>query len=206
MKIQRQNLEEEYSTTADWLQEFADKLHKKSYDIENLKNIRQMTDSPKKFATIEEKMTDIKQRIGFGIIKDMSDNKSDNSKVASTHTCACNGPVKSSCKCEIKTASTEHKPEDIRSMEKIINYIKALIKDRHAVLTPVQVITECREQPNLYFHNLPIDIEKLKSFISSELDKYQDFDQDPKYIPRDDLSDGIDPNQESEFWSHAFPR
>lgn len=204
MKIQRQSLDEEYSTTADWLVDFADSLQKKSYNIENLRNIRQMTDSPKKFATIEEKMEDIKQRIGFEIIKQM--HEKNDVKTAAAEDCGCGGPEPSKCQCEIKTASAEHDPEDLKAMSKIIKYIKALVKDRHAVLTPVQVINECREQPNLHFSKLPINMDVLKDFIAKELDKYQDYDEDASYIPRDDLSETSDPNQESEFWSHAFPR
>jgi len=64
MKITRHNTNESYNTTVDWLKNFADKLKKDASFIQNFKKIK-VND----FSTIDEKMADIKQRVGFDIIK-----------------------------------------------------------------------------------------------------------------------------------------
>ena len=53
MKVNRQNLQEEYNTTADWLSSFSKGLNK---NADFLSNIKQMIESrERKFSTIDEK-------------------------------------------------------------------------------------------------------------------------------------------------------
>ena len=68
MKITRQNTSESYNTTVDWLKDFAETLNKEANFIDNFKKIKK-----KEFGSIEEKMADIRQRVGFDIIKTMQD-------------------------------------------------------------------------------------------------------------------------------------
>lgn len=207
MSFKRQKFNEEYNTTADWLVDFAKKLQKKSYNIENLTNIRQMNDGPKKFATIEEKMADIKARIGFDAINSM--HEEERVKTASHSDCPCGGPSKDACACdvEVKTASEnkEHKEEDLRAMSNILSYIRDLCEHEHEKLTPVMVISRCREEPGLRFDDLPINIEELKGYISEVLDKYSTDEEEVKYIARDD-EQTQDQNQEPEYRMHASPQ
>lgn len=205
MKITRQNLQEEYNVTADWLKDFARQLQKQSYNIENLTTIRQMTDSPRKFGSIEEKMADIKRRIGFDVIKKIHEENGLEDKTASTD-CGCGGHDEKSCACDIKVASDKksHKEEDLKNMKNILNYIQDLCDHEHENLTPVIVISRCREEPGLHFDELPINMEKLNKFIKDKLDKYSHSEDDVKYTPRDDAND-VSYNSEAEYWSHAFP-
>lgn len=205
MSFKRHDIKEEYNTTADWLQDFARQLEKKSYNIENLTNIRQMNDGPKKFATIEEKMADIKQRIGFETIKKMHEDSGLKDKVAG-HDCGCKGSDPTACACEVKTASEKkHKEEDLKLMKVILDYIVDLCEHEHETLSPVMVISKCRDEAGLHFDDLPINTEKLKEFISNTLDKYSSDEEVVKYIPRDDALDQSDKNPEAEYWSHANP-
>jgi hypothetical protein len=202
MTFKRQDLTEEYNTTADWLQDFARSLEKKSYSIENLNNVKSIINKSK-FFTIEEKMADIKQRIGFDIIKEMHSDSEQNTKTASE--CACKVSA-DSCECNIKMASSQHPKEMIDSMSFVLKYIKDLIKHEHDRLTTVMVLSRCREEPNLNFDSLPINIEKLKTFIDKELSKYSTNTETPKYLPKDDGLGQSDTNPQAEYWSHAFPQ
>lgn len=206
MSFKRHDIKEEYNVTADWLKDFARQLEKKSYNIENLTSIRQMYERPKKFATIEEKMADIKQRIGFDTIKKMHEDFGLEDKTAS-HDCGCGGSDPAACACEVKMASKkkEHKEEDLKAMKVILDYILDLCKHEHETLSPVMVISKCRDEAGLHFDDLPINIEKLTDFISNILDKYSSKGEDSvRYTPRDDMEQS-DSNPEAEYWSHAFP-
>jgi len=55
MKIRRQNLNEEYNTTVDWLNDFANNLEKNADYLSNLRSIMKRRSD---FSTIEEKTAD----------------------------------------------------------------------------------------------------------------------------------------------------
>ena len=56
MKIQRQNLSEEYSATADWLSDFANGMTKSADYLDNLRSIMKRRSD---FSTIEEKIIEL---------------------------------------------------------------------------------------------------------------------------------------------------
>lgn len=209
MSFKRHDIIEEYNVTADWLKDFARELEKKSYNIENLKNIRQMNqDGAKKFATIEEKMADIKQRIGFDSIKKLHEESGLDDKTAGSD-CACDGGVSNLCTCiggKISSASKKsHSTEVIHSMKLILNYIVDLCKHEHDTLSPVMVIAKCREESGLHFDEIPINTQKLNDFIEKTLKKYSKKDDDFKYVPKDNDFGQNNVSSEAEYWSHAFP-
>lgn len=204
MTIKRQDQIEQYNITADWLQDFARALEKKSYNAENLNTIKSIFDKGKKFLTIEEKMADIKSRIGFDIIKEMRDESADNTKTAAQD-CACKSK-EDDCKCTIKVASSDFSESDINAMSNILKYIKDLITHEHEVLTPIMVLARCREEPGLRFDYLPINVEKLKEYIEKELSQYKSEEEIARYIPKDKFSETTDNHPEAEYWSHAFPQ
>lgn len=199
MKIKRQSYIEEYNTTADWLKDFARKLQKTSYNIENLTNIRQMNETSKKYATIEEKMADIKARIGFDKIQEMH-NDLEVKTAAKDCDCGCG-----TCDVKTATASQEYSEDDLKSMSNIIKYIQDMCKHEHEKLNTAIVISRCREEPGLRFDDLPINMEELTSFIKDILSKYNTEDAEVSYIPRDDSLGQLDSNPQAEYWSHAFP-
>lgn len=205
MSIKRQDQNEEYSVTADWLVDFANQLAKKSYSTENINNLRQLANGGNKFATIEEKMADIKNRIGFDLLTEFH-KESELSIEASKHSCKCQ-EAKQCGGCEvIKTAQElKHKPEDIETMKLVIKYIQGLIKHEYSTLTPVMVIARCRQEPGLRLDSLPLNFDKLQSFIEKEFKKYNIAEKDVDYVPYDNNSSHMDENRSAEYWSHAFP-
>ncbi len=70
MKVTRQNIGEEYNTTVDWINDFARSLDKNADFLSNVKSI--MKKRKENFSTIDEKMADIKDRVGFSLIKDVN--------------------------------------------------------------------------------------------------------------------------------------
>ena len=64
-EIKRTNERETYSITVDWLSEFANKVASGSVPPSPFSS----TAAKEKFATIEDKMVDIRKRVGFDSIK-----------------------------------------------------------------------------------------------------------------------------------------
>ena len=67
-KIKRQSQKESYKITCDWINDFANSIEKNANYIDTLRK----RNSVDKFSTIEEKMDDIKKRVGYGSIKSLS--------------------------------------------------------------------------------------------------------------------------------------
>jgi hypothetical protein len=60
-KIKRVSNKESYKITCDWISDFADNLEKKANFVDRIKK----RNSVEKFSTIEDKMADIKTRVGY---------------------------------------------------------------------------------------------------------------------------------------------
>ena len=90
MKVNRQNLTEEYTTTAGWVKDFSGSLTKNADYLENLRSIMKKR---KDFEPIEEMMADLRTRVGFDLVKNIS---VDNKKIKAAGDCGCN-----SCICSV---------------------------------------------------------------------------------------------------------
>tara|TARA_B100000131_G_scaffold322185_2_gene375295 strand:+ start:1616 stop:2218 length:603 start_codon:yes stop_codon:yes gene_type:complete len=161
-KVRRQNISEEYSTTAEWLSDFNSGINKNADFLSNLKAIMDARKGvgSNKFSSIDEKMADIKSRVGYDIVKNV-DNIED--KTVKSASCAC-----SSCKtCDVKESYGDDAIEDLRV---ILKYIDNLILDRPEVSAP-GVVQHCREHPGLNFANLEdkLDNRKLMGYINEQL-------------------------------------
>ena len=78
MKVSRVDQKESYNITSDWVNDFSNKLLKQSGIVEiHRRNSRE------KFATIEDKMADMKKRVGFEKVKEIATNQIDTRKNAS---------------------------------------------------------------------------------------------------------------------------
>ena len=108
-EIKRINESESYNTTVGWLDDFLKKMAK---DLPP-SPIGQTTASKEKFATIEEKMNDIKSRVGFASVDSIKKESSSEIVTASEKKCKC-GNAKCTCNkqgerqkaaCGIQTAS-----------------------------------------------------------------------------------------------------
>lgn len=193
MKIKRQqDLSESYGTTCDWLKDFAKNYSKeinKKANLESLdQNLREIILHNHKFGTIEDKMQDIKSRIGFDIVKKMHQNSE---------------------KLEIEATAEISIEEQKRMVSNILKYIKDMISDkkgRGEELDAYTILSQCREEDGLGFQDLPLDLDKLKEFISSNIKEDEKYNnENSTYIaPEPILSDNTE-DYEADYSMHHTP-
>jgi hypothetical protein len=141
MKVKRQNISEEYTTTVDWISDFSSGIQKSADFLDNLKSIMKKRND---FSSIDEKMADIKSRVGYDIVKNIDNNYS--SEVKSAFACGCN-----ECKvCDVKESYGE---DALSSMEVVLKYIEDLVKDTPEMSSPA-ILQSCRENRALGFDRL----------------------------------------------------
>lgn len=201
-KINRHGEEEsnDINSLPFWLYEFAFDLQKNAGNIDYLKQY--LSQKTNKFNTIEEKLADIKERIGFDLSQKISEEmeKVSNIKEASeSSSCGCGG----SC-CSIKTASKKspHSKRDVDTMRNILRYIKDMVSHEPDVSSSV-VLHRCKEEDGLGFKELSnkINRDKLISYIDSLLLSNKNSSNSVVYTPlSDELSSGDDV---AEYYNHA---
>lgn len=160
-----------------------------------------------KFATIDEKMADIKARIGFDKIKEMLDARDalTATATASKESCGCGGDC-----CSAKKATAEYKfPEHvIESMDSIIDYAKQyILANNDKTLSANVVISHMREIPDLKFDVTPINIAKFSEYLEKVINKTSKVkNNNVKYI-REDEKDAASTNSSdiNELYQHASP-
>ena len=146
-KISRVNQKESYNITVGWLNDFTKNLNKNAQIIEIFRN-----QNREKFATVEEKMSNLKSRVGFENIKGLKEESSLNVKKSTA--CGC-----SKCdKCD--------KRSDIKGkLEKVIQYANAMLEDRGDELSSWQIISECRDLPLYKEIEANVSNEKFVNYI-----------------------------------------
>lgn len=161
MKVSRQNISENYNITSEWVSDFAKNLEKNADFLSNVKGVFQKRNAPK---TIEEKMADIRERVGYGLVKS---NDNDSSK-------------------NIKEAADEERVECIRLMSQLLDYIRDFLKDRQE-LSSGAVLDHCRRHPQLSWNILSpkMDHNKLNDFINSQIKNRSCNKELVKYISHD---------------------
>ena len=237
MKITRQELYESYDTTSGWLKDFS-KRNDIPKSVESspigksadyLSNLKSILNKNKDFKTIDEKMADMKQRLGFGIFKETSED-TDNLKSAS-ESCGCNGEELCSCasvedededecdcgKCEkcmsgnkdggSKKELTDGEKEIVSILRNILSYIKDFASDRPDVAYG-GIMTHCREHPKLGFDKVEsrIDHKKLETLVKKILEKSKVNHGDTVYVSESDAHEMQNNNNEiADYMSHANP-
>ena len=198
MKITRQNQVEEYNTTVDWLKDFANSLTKKADFLNNFKKLKS-----KDFDTIEEKMADIKNRVGFDIVKTLKNNIDDNIKSASQK---CDHLKDKDPECEVCKSNKKIDPEKKEILKNIIEYAIDFGKNRSDVSIEA-IIHECKNHPGLKFEKVEkfINNKKFKDLISSKLEKNRKRKEDKvKYI-KEDFNSSLYNNDVADYMAHANP-
>ncbi len=169
MKVRRQNLNEEYNITSDWVSEFASNLEK---NADFLSNIRNMVNKRKDFATIEEKMADLRARSGFDLVKNNDKDSGNKKEAASEGGC-----------CEEKSAGSScescNDDEYINLLKGVLSYVGQFVSKRFQDDDKVsfgKVITHCREEApdDLRFSELErrLDHSKFKSVVENIIQKH----------------------------------
>jgi hypothetical protein len=197
MKITRQNTSEEYNTTVDWLKDFANSMVKNADFINNFKKIKN-----KEFGTIEEKMADIKSRVGFDIIKNIKEDENLNIKSAKAK---CDHVKDSDQECNI-CKKKKIDPDKKEILKNIIEYAIDFGKNRPDASIEV-IIHECKNHPGLKFEKIEkiINKKKLKELLESKLSKNRKKKEDRvKYVKDEDTS-GTYNNDIADYISHAYP-
>lgn len=168
-KISRVGQTESYKITSDWLSEFATNITKNANIIETLGR-----NSREKFATIEDKMEDLKKRVGFDEISNL---KKESSLSQLDSQCGC-----SECDACGKKKMLRGK------LRAIINHAKNLIKERPEI-GYMQVIDSCRSLPiyqdivnNLKHKNFS---SKIKSMLEGKNDYNENYDFE--HIPHTEM-------------------
>lgn len=197
MKITRQQVNEQYNLTADWLSDFSRELEKQAYNLDYLKDL---FDKRRGFSSIDEKMADIKARIGFDMVMKVSQelDSIEGTKTASANCeCGCAGS------CGVKTAKYKHPEANIEKMNNILDYISDMV-DHEDHLDSAVVISRCRDEENLGFNDLSIDIGKLVSHIDKLLGSKKDADIEVvKYVPNEPISSDEAEDSAADYYSHA---
>lgn len=191
MKIQRQNLSEEYSTTADWLGDFANSMTKSADYLNNLRSIMKKRND---FDTIDEKMADLRDRAGFNMIKKVSPNNSQDEKLAAASCCnSCDlGEGCGSCSCG-KSKCSSCNAELFSVIRNVIKYIADLAKHRPETGYSTW-LSECRKHPNLGFSQNEgrIDPDILKTLVEKVTGRLKGIREndanDVKYNPESDFT------------------
>jgi len=192
MKVNRQELTEEYNTTAGWVRDFSNGLSK---NADYLANLRSIMKKRKDFDTIDEKMADMRARAGFDLIKNVDISEEDVAKEAG---CSCN-----TCdKCSNKSGKDADKKDLALKLKEVMRYIGSFIKDRPDASYGA-VITHCREHPHLGFDKLERRLNhKFGDAVRSILKKHEKDPEAVEYISGADMTSSHDDDM-ADYYSHA---
>lgn len=208
MKINRHSQQEENKTTALWLHEFAYDLEKNAQNVDYLKDYLNKIQKGKKFGSIEEKLADIRSRVGLDLAIKLS-NEIDNINHVSLSSITpgtCCGETQK-CSCEVKTAQAQHSERDISIMNNILKYIQDMIKHEPHLDSAV-VISRCKDEEGLRFNDLEkkIDHAKLISYVNDLLGVNDNSQLEAvSYTPSEALTEFDADDRIAEYYNHAEP-
>lgn len=166
---------ESYRTTVNWVKDF-------SKNANYLDRVKERKDRPsvEKFSTIEDKMLDIKQRIGFENINSDINKTAGGCECGSCSQCSSykqedkkhtSCTVENCSECKKNKINADKKLSIIyKKLKGLLNYIDSLISDKNYNM-PEEVMSHCRENPNLYFDEIMnhIDTNKFKDYITGRI-------------------------------------
>lgn len=209
MKISRHDQKEENKTTALWLYEFAYDLEKNAQNVDYLKEYLNKLQKGKKFESIDEKLADIRSRVGLDLAIKLSneiDNINNHVSLSSTTPGSCCGENKK-CSCEVKVATTQHSEHDIQLMNNILKYIRDMIQHEPHLDSTV-ILARCQDEEGLRFNDLKkkIDFGKLTSYINDLLGINKDSNiESVSYTPSKALTEFEADDRIAEYYNHAEP-
>jgi hypothetical protein len=200
MKITRQDTAESYNTTANWLKDFADSLKKDANFIDNFKKIKN-----KEFGSIEEKMADIRQRVGFDLIKTMKDEPAQVKSASAKCDHVKDESDTEECKvCKAKKVLDE---EGLSILKNFVEYAIDFGKSRPDASIEA-IIHECKRDPKLKFEKIEKNInpKSLRKMLKTKLSKYRKEKEDKvKYVSDETTSSSMQ-NDLADYVLHASPK
>ena len=187
-KVNRIESEKEsYKTTVNWLNDFS-----KSANFQD--RVKERRDAPQveKFSTIEDKMMDIKARVGFSNLKNATASnrcghlskyasngcgcetegcsceitKPEICDVCKKEDCTCQDIVKTDVGCQVckkeKAISSDYKLEQIRSKIESLLVYVEELIKDRGYSTVAEVYGHCKSDPELYFSDISKNIDHKK--------------------------------------------
>lgn len=189
-EVKRIGEKESYKITVNWIDEFAKKI--------STAGIYEKLIQPKteKFATIEDKMEDIKARVGFNSIKRTSSDGDGSINIVASKKCKCG---KEKCNCSKKKISKER----LEKIQNVLSYISDMVAAEPHLLE-AEVIARCNDNSDLGFSTLRVNMEKLSEFINSKKNKGSDIVV-VKYN-KPEFNKSISPIEDmAEYYQHSMP-
>tara|TARA_R110002020_G_scaffold50716_7_gene143288 strand:+ start:75962 stop:76606 length:645 start_codon:yes stop_codon:yes gene_type:complete len=212
MKVSRQKINESYPTTASWLSDFEKSILKNADFLSNVKSILHNPD--KKFSSVDEKLADLRERVGLDIIRadggvggsktDLSSSAECSAEKSTGSACSsCSSGESCSCSMGHGAPATEHSKEDVQRMEMILTYISDMITSEPH-LEESMVISKCRANDDLRFDELNIDLDMLKGHVGKLIGKYRENDNVAvKYVPYEPSQMEFSEDNEADYYRHA---
>ena len=195
MKVTRQNINEEYNTTVDWVNDFGNDLEKNADFLSNLKSI--FKSRSEKFSTIDEKMADIRNRVGFDLIKDIDGGSEIKTSALNKEASSCGaekdggnkcGPCSTgkSCECGTGHGHKNSRKEKLDSIVELLRYIQDTVKSEPHLDEPI-ILDRCRKEKSYGLENIN-DMSKLKDFISNAVSTGRPVSVKLEYVPQEPIS------------------
>ncbi len=193
MSFNRTNEKETYNITSEWLSDFTNDFSRQAQSMDYLKDYMNSRFKDKKvFSTIEEKIADMRDRVGLALMTTGAEEFED--KTASKN----------------MTEKIAHDKKDIERMTNVLSYIKQIV-DSEPYLDYVSIVQKCKDEEGLKFSELQIDMAKLKSFIDKKIKEKDNKEtvNTVSYKPRDmsnSLRDGDNQDDKmADYYRHATP-
>lgn len=209
MKVNRDGSEEKNKTTAFWLYEFGYDLAKNAQNVDYLRDYLNSLQKNKKFSSIEEKLADIRSRVGLDLATKISNELNHENHKDASEACQCDNNVSKKCHCEVKTAESHssHTEREISIMKNILDYIRDMIKSE-PYLNAAIIISRCKSEEALHFDHLQkkIDHGKLINYINDLLNKEDPIREEKVQYTPSIIEDQFDAHDISaEYYNHAEP-
>ncbi len=169
--IKRTNESGTYRTTAGWLKNFVEKFAKTAPIAPPFVVV-----STEKFATIEDKMLDIKARVGFGLLSAITKESNEQVIVVASEKCKCGKDTKD-CTCKQKKAPSKERKA---ALQNILKYITDMIQSEPHLLKS-EILSRCTDNSDLVFESARIRISELEKFIDEQKSKTPSNIIDVKY-------------------------
>jgi len=171
VKIKRQKISESYSTTVDWIKDFSKDFEKNANFLESLRSRYYLGNN---FNSTEEKMADIKNRVGFDLIGSLPPND-DNAVVTAGCSNKSSGGDKCescssglACGCSSNKDSGENK--HIELVSSMLNYIKSMAESEFDLPGSVMVgkcMNDFGGSESMAEDGLSLDVDKLINYADA---------------------------------------
>ena len=181
MKVTRIGEKESYNITSVWIRDFASTITKESNYLDRVKERKDLR-VEEKFANIEDKMHDIKNRIGFLTGANNAINKS-----ASDCDCGSCEACSMKEKCTCGSCESCNSTKILEFIVYVLNYMKSALSENPSMVYE-KLLSKCRNEiPQFYSFEGNMCPDKLKKHVG-DMRKPSEFRQ-VEFIPSEGIYD-----------------